>query len=137
MTTAMLHKSDPAHASEPRDPHATTNVHSRVKARGRKWTDYLPVAVIIALTLLVATAKQKAYAEGWNTRTWMHDFMGYYLVLFSLFKFFDLSGFADGFQMYDLLAKRFRAYAYVFPFVELGLGLAYLAWLWCPLSSSG
>lgn len=57
----------------------------------------------------------------------MHDFMGFFLVVFSMFKFFDLSGFADGFQMYDLLAKRFRPYAYVYPFVELGLGLGYLA----------
>jgi hypothetical protein len=32
--------------------------------------------------------------------------------------------------MYDLLAKRVRAYAYVYPFIELGLGLAYLAFLY-------
>ena len=57
----------------------------------------------------------------------MHDFMGFFLVVFSMFKFFDLEGFADGFQMYDLLAKAFRPYAYVYPFLELGLGLGYLA----------
>src|SRR5688572_25996602 len=107
MATATLHKSGPAHANEHRVPHAPKNEHSGVKAHGRGWADYLPVAVIIALTLLVATAKQIAYAEGWNSRAWMHDFMGFFLVLFSLFKFFNLSGFADGFQMYDLLAKRF------------------------------
>ncbi len=44
-----------------------------------------------------------------------------------MFKFFNLEGFADGFQMYDLLAKPLRPYAYVYPFIELGLGLGYLA----------
>jgi hypothetical protein len=44
-----------------------------------------------------------------------------------MFKFFNMEGFADGFQMYDLLAKPFRPYAYLYPFLELGLGLGYLA----------
>jgi len=58
---------------------------------------------------------------------WMHDFMGLFLVMFSMFKFFNMEGFADGFQMYDLLARPVRLYAYLYPFVELGLGLGYLA----------
>src|SRR5437870_568161 len=32
--------------------------------------------------------------------------------------------------MYDVLAKRFRPYAYMYPFIELGLGLGYLAHWW-------
>ncbi len=62
----------------------------------------------------------------------MHYFMGVFLLIFALLKLFDLSGFADGFQMYDLLAKRFRPYALVYPFIELSLGLGYLAF-WQPL----
>lgn len=57
----------------------------------------------------------------------MHDFMGLFLAVFAMLKLFDLSGFADGFQMYDLLAKRFRPYALAYPFIELGLALAFLA----------
>ena len=49
-----------------------------------------------------------------------------------MFKFFDMEGFSDGFQMYDLLAKRVRIYAYVYPFIELGLGLGYLSY-WRPI----
>ena len=63
----------------------------------------------------------------WNWMDWMHDFMGFFLVVFSMFKFFNLEGFADGFHMYDLLAKPFRPYAYIYPFIELALGLGYLA----------
>ncbi len=100
--------------------------HSRPKGGGTKISDYLPLAVIIVLALLAAGAKQAAYGS-WSGMSAMHDFMGFFLVMFSMFKFFDLSGFADGFQMYDLLAKPVRAYAYVYPFIELGLGLGYLA----------
>jgi len=100
---------------------------TRQKGRGSKWTDYIPLIVIVALTLLAACAKQYAYPGDWNWPFWMHDFMGFFLVVFSMFKFFNLEGFADGFQMYDLLAKPVRYYAYVYPFIELGLGLGYFA----------
>lgn len=91
-----------------------------------RWKNYIPLVVIVALTLFAAFAKQADYGI-WNGRKWMHDFMGFFLVVFSMFKFFDLAGFANGFQMYDLLAKPFRPYGYLYPFIELGLGLGYLA----------
>ena len=65
--------------------------------------------------------------EIWDWRMWMRQFMGFFLVIFAMFKLFDLNGFADGFQMYDLIAKHFRSYALVYPFIELVLGLGYLA----------
>lgn len=97
------------------------------RGRGSRWHDYLPLGVIVALTALVASVKQPAYAMGWAWTSWMSDFMGFFLVVFAMFKLFDLAGFADGFQMYDLLAKPFRPYAYLYPFIELALGLGYLA----------
>ena len=51
--------------------------------------------------------------------------------VFHMERYGNMPGFADGFQMYDLLAKTFRPYAYVYPFIELALGLAYLAF-WRP-----
>jgi YHS domain-containing protein len=85
------------------------SVKIRQPGRGGRWQDYVQ------------------NTGGWNWMTWMHDFMGFFLVVFSMFKLFDLSGFADGFQMYDLLAKPFRPYAFVYPFIELSLGLGYLS----------
>jgi len=98
----------------------------RQEGRGQSWKDYIPLIVIVALAALAAVAKLEAYGI-WSGKVWMHDFMGFFLVMFSMFKFFDLEGFADGFQMYDLAAKPFRPYAYIYPFLELGLGLGYLA----------
>ena len=104
----------------------TTGIHQRERGRGSRWRDYIPLIIIIVLTSLSACAKQFA-GVNWNWMNWMHDFMGLFLIIFSMFKFFDIDGFADGFQMYDLLAKPFRPYAYVYPFIELFLGLGYLA----------
>lgn len=83
--------------------------------------------IIVVLTSLTAGACLAGSPGRWDWMEWMRNFMGFFLVVFSMFKFFDISGFADGFGMYDLLARRFRFYAYVHPMIELGIGLGYLA----------
>lgn len=86
---------------------------------------YQPLIVIVATVFFSAVALRQT---GFS---FMHGFMGLFLVTFAMFKFFDLKGFADGFSTYDLLAARWRGYAFAYPFIELGLGLAYLSW-WHP-----
>jgi hypothetical protein len=106
--------------------HHGHEVHVRESGRGRSAKDYLPLAVIVLLSAFTGAAKEVHYG-GWSSYSWMLDFMGVFLVIFSAFKFFDLKGFADGFSMYDLLAARVRFYGYLYPFLELGLGLGYLS----------
>lgn len=50
---------------------------------------------------------------------------GFFLV-FSFFKLLNLSGFADSYSMYDIVAKKFKSWGYIYAFVELGLGIAFL-----------
>lgn len=57
---------------------------------------------------------------------WMNHFMAGFFLVFSFFKLLDIRGFADGYQTYDLLARRSRLYAYAYPFIELAFGIAYL-----------
>ncbi len=99
--------------------------------KAESWKDYLPLITIVLLAVLAAFAKQLDYGA-WQPAKWMHDFMGVFLLVFAMLKLFDLSGFADGFQKYDLLAKQSRRYAYVYPFLELALALGYLA-SWQPV----
>ncbi len=87
---------------------------------------YIPLFVVVALAALGAGALQLPL-DTVGAHAWMHGFMGLFLLNFAMLKLFDLEGFADGFQMYDLLAKRVRPYALAYPFIELALGLAYLA----------
>jgi hypothetical protein len=49
--------------------------------------------------------------------------IGFFLT-FAGFKLMDLKGFAEGYSTYDLLAKRWFAYGYIYPFIELFFGLA-------------
>lgn len=56
----------------------------------------------------------------------MLDFMGLFYIVFSFFKFLDLKGFPDSFRMYDPIAKRIPIYGWVYPFIELSLGLLFL-----------
>jgi YHS domain-containing protein len=95
--------------------------------KGRTARDYLPLFVVFALSALSSLALQWSTSSAGATDAWMHVFMGLFLVTFSMLKLFDLRGFADGFQMYDLLARPWRPYALAYPFIELSLGLGYLA----------
>src|SRR5690606_7217083 len=90
------------------------------------WTAYVPLLIVIGTAAAAAIAKQVSYEGPWSGMAWMHDFMGVFLVIFAMFKIFDLRGLSDGFRMYDLLAKRSPGYAYVYPLIELGLALGYL-----------
>jgi len=62
----------------------------------------------------------------WNTGAAMLDFMGLFYIVFSFFKLLDLKGFPDTFRMYDPLANLIPAYGWVYPFIELSLGLMFL-----------
>jgi hypothetical protein len=55
----------------------------------------------------------------------MELFMSGFFFVFSFFKFLDLRGFVQSYTMYDLLAKRIKVYAWLYPFIELALGLAW------------
>ena len=62
----------------------------------------------------------------WNTKEAMLDFMGLFYIVFSFFKFLDLKGFPESFRMYDPLAKAIPVYGWIYPFLELSLGLLFL-----------
>ncbi|WP_343909396.1 heavy-metal-associated domain-containing protein [Aquimarina litoralis] len=62
----------------------------------------------------------------WDTDNFMMDFMGLFYIVFSFFKLLDLSGFAKSFAMYDPLANKLSSYAWIYPFIEIGLGLMFL-----------
>jgi hypothetical protein len=50
---------------------------------------------------------------------------GFFLV-FSFFKLLNLKGFAESYSTYDIIAKKWLGWGYVYAFIELGLGLSYL-----------
>lgn len=88
-----------------------------------KWVQLKPLFLIFGY--LVATSVLLHW-DNLDLSAMMLDFMGLFYVVFSFFKFLDLKGFQTSFQMYDPLAKRISVYGWVYPFIELALGLCFL-----------
>jgi hypothetical protein len=83
---------------------------------------YLPLFVFIAVAALAAYAIPYPLMQ-----LKMLTFMGLLFCNFSMLKFFNLQGFVEGFQKYDAVARRVTLYAYLFPFIELLMGLSFLS----------
>ncbi len=64
--------------------------------------------------------------KNWNSTNAMLDFMGLFYIIFSFFKILDIKGFSTSFKMYDPLAKKITIYGYIYPFIEILLGLMFL-----------
>lgn len=87
---------------------------------------FLPLISIFA-AIFVFTAYMHITHSGGDMLYTMRMFMGSFFVVFGAFKVVNLKGFAMAYREYDLLAKRSWIYAYLYPFIELGLGAAFLA----------
>jgi|GEM_PF-218745 len=88
---------------------------------------YIPLFVLVDVCLIASAAQESINPHGWQGMDWMNLFMGWFMAFFATLKLFDLPAFADGFQRYDLLARRSRAYALVYPLIEFALAIGYLA----------
>lgn len=77
------------------------------------------VALVLALALYVGAGMM--LMTGW---------MGGFLILLATLKLFDVQGFVGAFRQYDPLAMRVKAYACLYPFLELALGGLILAGVW-------
>lgn len=100
--------------------------HMEAAEDGVSWlTTYKPILVIGAyitgITLLV-----EAVGGGFNWENWMQNFMAAFFLVFSFFKLLNLKGFAESYSMYDVVAKKWHGWGYVYAFTELALGLAFL-----------
>lgn len=95
------------------------------KQNKRVFTTYKPLLLIFlfiaATTSIVSIDNGKI-----DVMLWMQYFMAGFFIVFSFFKFLNLTGFAESYAMYDILAKRVKVYGLVYPFIELILGVAYL-----------
>lgn len=108
--------------SEQQNHHAQMMNEEEIKS----WLEiYKPIILIFAyitgITFLIE------WQNGFNAMQWMHNFMGAFFLTFSFFKMLDLKGFAESYFTYDIIAKRWMGYGYVYAFIELALGIAFIA----------
>lgn len=86
---------------------------------------YKPILLIFAYITGATLLVQFSSGE-FDWMEWMRHFMAGFFLTFSFFKLLNLSNFAESYAMYDVVAKRFPAWGYLYAFIELGLGVAFL-----------
>ncbi len=86
---------------------------------------YKPLLLIVGFIIGTTLLAQFPF-EDFSWMLWMRHFMAGFFIVFSFFKFLNLSGFANSYAMYDIVAARWKSWGYIYPFVELGLGVLYL-----------
>ena len=90
-----------------------------------KLKSFMPLIIIFAFIILfsvIASWQRQVFSY----QSIMLDFMAGFFLVFGGFKLIKLSAFAEAYAMYDVIAKRVRAYGYIYPFIEIALGLAFL-----------
>ncbi len=100
--------------------------HNEVAEQTKNWlVTYKPVLLIFAyitgITLLVEWMQ-----GGFLWMRWMNHFMAGFFLVFSFFKLMNLKGFAESYSMYDVVAKKWNGWGFVYPFIEMALGIAFL-----------
>jgi len=92
-------------------------------------TSYFPLLLILGYLLLIVGIVEIAAGRFEAMRAMNHFMAGFFLV-FSFFKLLNVTAFASAYSGYDLLAKLWPGYGYLYPFLELALGLLYLGHFW-------
>ncbi len=100
--------------------------HNETVEQAKSWFEtYKPIVLIFGY-ISVVTLLIQMRNDSFDFMLWMGHFMAGFFLIFSFFKLLNLKGFAESYQMYDVLAKQIPVWGYLYAFIELGLGLAYL-----------
>ena len=85
-------------------------------------TTYTPVIYLFAVAAATALALSIGFLGtiSWQTLGW---FISVSMILLGMQKLRDIEGFTTMFLNYDLLARKWVPYAYVYPWVETGAGI--------------
>ncbi|MDZ4792873.1 MAG: cation transporter [Bacteroidota bacterium] len=96
------------------------------EAATKSWlATYKPILLIFGYitTLSLVVSFPPGGAGGYMQA--MRVFMAGFFLIFSFFKMLDLKGFAESYAMYDIVAKKWNGWGYVYAFIELGLGISF------------
>ncbi len=88
------------------------------------WATFKPLVLILGyiLGIVILVAFN---TNNWNLMLMMRYYMAGFFLAFSFFKMLDIRGFANSFSMYDPIARKVPIYGYIYPFIELSLGVLY------------
>ena len=100
--------------------------HSHHEEKPQNYTfEYIKFGGLMLAILLLAL-----FFSNWFGSDSLFDamrwFMGLFFLVFGTFKFIGYEMFTQMFPSYDIIAKKFKLYSYLYPFIELSLGVLYL-----------
>lgn len=108
------------------------------KVRDSKETTYRPVLTLFIITALMALATSYAFFSTVFTLRAIGWFISFSMVVLALLKLQNVEGFSTMFLNYDLLAKRWIPYSYIYPFAEALAGILMIAgvfsWISIPVA---
>ncbi len=104
-------------------------MNNNQETAGYTLKNFLPLISAFAIVISFTGLRQLVY--GFCPYGAMQDFMAAFFLVFGFLKLLNLKGFAEAYATYDVIAKKSRAYALVYPFIEITLGLSYL-FRWFP-----
>ena len=99
------------------------DTHGEATIKGSKIKQLKPLFIILGYIFIASILLNY---KNWNSSNAMLDFMGLFYIIFSFFKILDIKGFSMSFRMYDPLAKQAPIYGYIYPFIEVILGMMFL-----------
>ncbi|MET0338298.1 MAG: glutaredoxin family protein [Caulobacter sp.] len=112
--------------------------HFGGKVRDPKATTYTPVLALFAMTALMAMGASYAVEGSPLTIRAAEWFIGFSMCVLAIQKLRDVESFSSMFLNYDLLAKRWVPYGYIYPFAEALAGILMIAgalnWLSAPVA---
>ena len=100
--------------------------HSEIQEQAKSWLETYKPILLIFFYISIVTILIQLKNENFNLMEAMQHFMAGFFLVFSFFKLLNLKGFAESYVMYDVIARKIPVWAYLYAFVELILGLAFL-----------
>ncbi|WP_051062766.1 MauE/DoxX family redox-associated membrane protein [Ilumatobacter nonamiensis] len=90
-------------------------------------TSYWPVLTLFAVTILMAAGAAYIAEDQWVSVRTFEWFIAFSMCGLGYLKIRDVESFSTMFLNYDLLARRWVPYSYVYPWAETGAGLLMIA----------
>jgi len=99
---------------------------------------YRPIITVLVVAALMAAAATYSAKHTLIDFGWFESFIAFSMCILAILKIQDTERFSTMFLNYDLLARRWVPYAYIYPYAELAAGVlmvaGVLSWLSAPIA---
>ncbi|MDP3269886.1 MAG: glutaredoxin family protein [Legionella sp.] len=112
--------------------------HFKKKIRDPKEKSYRPVIVLFVITAMMAMSISYAFFDNLFTARALGWFIAFSMTVLALLKLQNIESFSTMFLNYDLLARQWVPYSYIYPFAEALAGILMISgalnWLSIPVA---